>query len=101
MKNITRELKVSDKNPFRIDVRLIEEGGRPGYRSDTRLEVRLPETICCAVREDSYMEHYGHSFAHSDHYQRMKLDRVVHDLVGTIRKQIMDYLEAGGAFRGR
>jgi len=100
MMNISKELKVTDKNPFRIDVRLIESDGRPGVRCHTRLEVRLPETMCSAVEEDPY-HRFDHSYYDSGHYQRCKLERVVNDLTYTIRDQIMKCLEAGGAFRGR
>ena len=95
MMNISRELKVTSNNPINITVHLIEEDGHPGT---TLLEVHLHDTIRYAVAEDSYLrcDMVGQR---KEEYQRMKLERVVSGMISTIRDQIMDCLEAGGAFR--
>lgn len=100
MMNISRELKVTNNKPINITVRLIEEDGRPGMMCNTRLEVRLPDTICYAVTEDPYIR-YDMAGHRNEDYQRMKLERAVSGMASMIRSQIMECLEAGGAFRGR
>lgn len=94
MMNISRELKVTSNNPINITVCLVEEDEHPGT---TRLEVHLHDPICYAVAEDPYLrcDMVGHS---KEKYQRMKLERVVSGMISMIRSQIMDCLEAGGAF---
>lgn len=95
--NVSRELKVTNNNKHNsITVRLIEEGGHPGM---TRLEVHIPDTICYAVPEDHYL-HCDKADDRKEEYRRRKLERVVSGMILMIRTQIMDCLEAGGAFHG-
>lgn len=94
MMNISRELKVTNNSPINITVQLVEKDGHPGT---THLEVHLHDPICYAIAEDPYLrcDMVGQR---KEEYQRMKLECVVGGLVSMIRNQIMDCLEAGGAF---
>lgn len=104
MMNISRELKVTNISPINITVRLVEEDGHPGM---TRLEVHIPDTISSTLPEDSFqkLEKVGCYAVPGDkadnrkeEYRRRKLERIVSDMILMIRTQIMDCLEAGGAF---